>query len=928
MPNLQKLVKGGVMGNLSTLNPVLSPMLWSSIATGKRPYKHGIYGFSEPDPISGSIRPVTNLSRKTKAFWNILNQNEKKTITVGWWPSNPAEPLSRGVMVSNDFHHSEGETYDPEKWPMKPGSVHPKKWEEKIKELRFHPAELYTEDLLSFMPGLVGLSQEELDKVSQMPQLRSLMKTIADCTSVHAAATGLMANEEWDMFSVYYDAIDHFGHGFMKYHPPQQKGVSDEDFRLFSYIIEAGYIFHDMMLGTLVDLAREIDSEVNVMLISDHGFHPDDQRLVNMPDEPAGPAAEHRKLGILVASGPDLKKNERVYGAGLLDICPTILDLFGLPIGDDMDGRILNGIYETKPRRPEPITSWDEVDGDHGMHDPEKQIAPEDSKAALDQLVALGYIDEPNEDQSVALENTVRELDYNLAQAWMDGGIYTNAIDILEPLYTKWPDEHRFGYQLVLCYQSLRRLPEMQETISCILERRSKEAEDAQEQIKALKLDDEEVQKSQQEVLEKMSDKEKKAFQEERKALFTSASPNLFSMRQLEAKGYFLAKDYDRALELLQELEEHAGARIQTEILRGQCYTALKVWEKALQSFHHALEIDPEITGALNGLGKVHLLMGDYTEAISAFRSSIGLLYFQPQLHYMLGLSYYRLQQYELAEKSLIIAVTQAPLLAAGYRLLGQIARFHRYDSGKIIIYKSLQSQAIAERKKLRTKRASLINHKDDSLPFPEISFPKIKHEDDPEIITIVTGLPRSGTSLMMQIIEAAGIPLYTDNKRKADSSNSKGYYEHDRVKGIMNSPDKSWLLETRGKAVKVVAPLLAFLPKAIKVDQEVIKLNYRILFMDRVIAEIIDSQEKMLTRSGKEIPKGDVKKAYRQQVNNALHWIRRHNLPSIAVKHIELINEKEGIKESIKEFLKSPMDKDELFKVVNPELHRSKFNT
>ena len=117
----------------------------------------------------------------------------------------------------------------------------------------------------------------------------------------------------------------------MKYHPPQQKGVSDEDFRLFSYIIEAGYIFHDMMLGTLVDLAREIDSEVNVMLISDHGFHPDDQRLVNMPDEPAGPAAEHRKLGILVASGPDLKKNERVYGAGLLDICPTILDLFGLP---------------------------------------------------------------------------------------------------------------------------------------------------------------------------------------------------------------------------------------------------------------------------------------------------------------------------------------------------------------------------------------------------------------------------------------------------------------------------------------------------------------------------------------------------------------------------------------------------------------------
>jgi predicted AlkP superfamily phosphohydrolase/phosphomutase len=84
MPNLSRFLEQGVMGNIATLQPALSPTLWTSIATGKRPYKHGILGFSEPDPVTGGIRPITNLSRKTKAIWNILNQEGKNTITVGW----------------------------------------------------------------------------------------------------------------------------------------------------------------------------------------------------------------------------------------------------------------------------------------------------------------------------------------------------------------------------------------------------------------------------------------------------------------------------------------------------------------------------------------------------------------------------------------------------------------------------------------------------------------------------------------------------------------------------------------------------------------------------------------------------------------------------------------------------------------------------
>ncbi|SRR6266567_1793854 len=110
MPNLAKLVETGICGNMATLEPVLSPMLWTAIATGKRAYKHGIHGFTEPDPLIGGIRPVTNLSRKCKAIWNILNQNGLSTIMIGWWPSNPVEELSKGVMVSNDYRAPSAKT--------------------------------------------------------------------------------------------------------------------------------------------------------------------------------------------------------------------------------------------------------------------------------------------------------------------------------------------------------------------------------------------------------------------------------------------------------------------------------------------------------------------------------------------------------------------------------------------------------------------------------------------------------------------------------------------------------------------------------------------------------------------------------------------------------------------------------------------------
>src|SRR6185312_2096234 len=149
MPNLAKLVNEGVRGNIATLYPPLSPMLWTTIATGKWPAKHGIHGFIETTEDGLGVRPVTNLGRKTKAFWNILNQNGKRSIVVGWWPSHPAEPI-RGAMVSNLFPIPASAR--PES-PMLTGTVHPERWAAPLADLRVHGVEITGEMLSLFAPG-------------------------------------------------------------------------------------------------------------------------------------------------------------------------------------------------------------------------------------------------------------------------------------------------------------------------------------------------------------------------------------------------------------------------------------------------------------------------------------------------------------------------------------------------------------------------------------------------------------------------------------------------------------------------------------------------------------------------------------------------------------------------------------------------------
>ena len=129
------------------------------------------------------------------------------------------------------------------------------------------------------------------------------------------------------------------------------------------------YQFHDRMLGALLQEARrKAGEDLTVILMSDHGFHPDHLRPRAIPDIPAGPVIEHRDFGIVVLAGPHIRKDELLHGASILDVTPTVLTLFGLPVGDDMDGKVLSGAWE-QPLPESGIPSWEDVQATDGWSD-------------------------------------------------------------------------------------------------------------------------------------------------------------------------------------------------------------------------------------------------------------------------------------------------------------------------------------------------------------------------------------------------------------------------------------------------------------------------------------------------------------------------------------------------------------------------------
>jgi hypothetical protein len=186
------------------------------------------------------------------------------------------------------------------------------------------------------------------------------------------------------------------------------------------------------------------------------------------------------------------------------------------------------------------------------------------------------------------------------------------------------------------------------------------------------------------------------------------------------------------------------------------------------------------------------------------------------------------------------------------------------------------------------------------------------------DFITIVSGLPRSGTSLMMQVLEAGGVPILKDDIRAADPDNPKGYYEFERVKQI--EQDQAWLKDAQGKAVKMVSALLLRLPDL---------YTYKVIFMRRRMPEILASQKSMLKRTGRPADViSDEKMAalFQKHLSQVEKWIEEQpNIEVLYVHYGEIIADSHKEVERIDQFLGTRLNTEKMAGVVDRTLYRQR---
>jgi predicted AlkP superfamily phosphohydrolase/phosphomutase/tetratricopeptide (TPR) repeat protein len=918
MPNVQRLVEGGAMAQIATLHPALSPMLWTSIATGKRPFQHGIHGFSEPTPDGRAVQPVTNLSRKCKAVWNIFNQNDIRSIVIGWWPSHPAEPID-GVTVSDMFHKS---TRDGKEGPLMAGAVHPARLFETLADLRLQALDLPTPAIEAFVP-----KAREVDQ-SKDRRLSSLAKTLSECVNIHSAATWLLDNEPWDFFAVYYDAIDHFCHGFMKYHPPRQEWVKERDFELYQNVVSMGYQFHDQMLGTLLKKAGD---DVTVILMSDHGFHPDHLRPRYIPEIPAGPAIEHRDFGILVINGDGIRKDELIHGPSVLDITPTLLTLYGLPVGADMDGKVLTGAFE-EPPEVRTIPSWEEVPGRDGRHPPHTRLDPSAAKETLEQLVALGYIAKLDEDMEVAVARTVGELKYNLCEAYQDADRHAEALEIARELYASDPNEQRFAVRVFTCCQALGYADEMRRVVEDLDTRRRALYQGAIARLKELRAVAKERFEERKPALEAARAKgempTRASLLTEQERLEWAACSKLRKFQPavvdfLKAQVLSADRKFGEALECLERVQDAHLARPGLFLQTADLYRKLRRFEDARQTYEKALAVDPDNPHAHLGLCRMALQRGDFQQAIERALDCVQRQYHYPLAHLLLGIGLARVREFRRAAEALRVAIAQNPNFAQAHRRLALILKLRLNDPASaaenVSAYRELRKSARqrarympAETAVAAAAEAGIASREFDIQALPALG----------EDVLVVSGMPRSGTSMLMQMLHAGGMPALTDGLRTADEDNPRGYFEYEPVKAIHK--DASWMGEAHGKVVKIVAPLLGALPT----DH-----NYRVVFMDRDPDELLASQRQMILRRGG-TPDDDPAKQLRLRAefvriagSTKAALAARDNVRLLTLDRAAVLRDPLGAARALNAFAGGSLAVDAMAAEVKPELHRQTRN-
>ena len=401
LPNFAKLRQGGAHGRLISSKPLLSPILWTTIATGKPPADHRIAHFVAINEKTGEQLPVTSQMRGVKALWNILSEHDRSVGTVGWWATWPAETVNGTIVSDHTCYHflfPEGASGAPEAL----GLVHPPELWPTIEGLVVRPGALTRDELAPF----VKVSAEEFARPFEFDNdLGHFKWALATARSYAGIGRHLWQEQAPDVLLVYIEGVDSsshlFGHLFRAGKLSGELAAQQERYR---GTVEQMYRYADEIVGAYME---EMDAGTTLMVLSDHGFelgalHDDPSRTRDMRR-----VSErfHRIEGILYLYGNRVRSGRRIERPTLLDVAPTVLALAGVAPALDMPGRVLDEALDL-PARERSVASFEGDEGPEGGDARDTRV----NAAILERLEQLGYLD-------TASPTAARNLAANLFEA-------------------------------------------------------------------------------------------------------------------------------------------------------------------------------------------------------------------------------------------------------------------------------------------------------------------------------------------------------------------------------------------------------------------------------------------------------------------------------------------------------------------------------
>ena len=409
-PNLRALMERGSFGRLETIAPALSPIVWTTIATGRPKEEHGILGFTDEEKHA-----YTAAQRKCRAVWDVADRYGLSSCVLGWWVTWPVEDV-RGVMVSGSSSPSMvDENWKPALVRGVPGQVSPKAREEEVFDVADAAGAQGSVKRLAEGKVFRGVRDADMQNV-ELDLIRQSLWSIQSDATFFALAKDLFPKEKADLSLVYFGGPDVIGHRFWRYMDPSAfhwteerwKELSPESEPLARILANAEgtralgeaipneYVWIDEMIGELV---RDAGPDATILVCSDHGMHADST------EEPNARFITGHHLdgppGVLVAAGPGIRKSgglqaflrgdEPPVVGSVGAVAPTLLALLGIPRSLEMKESALEGILDGKARdlaNLAPVKTHDD-----GYRPPKKITLPKELEESFQKRFGgLGYI--------------------------------------------------------------------------------------------------------------------------------------------------------------------------------------------------------------------------------------------------------------------------------------------------------------------------------------------------------------------------------------------------------------------------------------------------------------------------------------------------------------------------------------------------------